>query len=318
MGSNNNTVVMLVAGAALVLLGFFLGRGVVAPSQAQPPLSSDAPPWQSSAAASSSLNFKAAAAPLVPRALPPPQRPAVSSDPAKPSYAGPRVAPVAVGSCPTDDNYLLAHAADLHGQASQDRFVFKQFFRGVCSRVYVEIGAYDGSLNSNTWFFNHHMGWRGILVEASPSSYEKARRNRPNDALYHRAITSESDNGYITFMFSDETPQVNSIAGFEDKRRIKGAQEIRVPTGTFREIFVEQGVTRVDFFSLDVEGGELVVLETIDFDAVLICVLMTENNPVDTDKNREVNNFMTRHNFAPRLLGQDTVWVNARCPEYHL
>lgn len=313
MGANNNTLVMLVAGAALVLLGFYLGRSV-APSQSQPPLLSDAPSWQSSA--SSSLN----SAPLAPRALPPPrpaQPPPAVSD-AKPAYAGPRVAPVAVASCPADDAYLRAHAADLHGQASQDRFVFQQFFRGVCSRVYVEIGAYDGSLNSNTWFFNHHMGWRGILVEASPSSYEKARRNRPNDALYHRAITTDSDNGYITFMFSDETPQVNSIAGFEDKRRIKGAQEIRVPTGTFREIFAEQGVTRVDFFSLDVEGGELVVLETIDFDAVLICILMTENNPVDTAKNREVNNFMTRHNFAPRLLGQDTVWVNARCPEYHL
>jgi FkbM family methyltransferase len=282
--NNNNTrLAVLVAGA--LLLGFFLGRSISQQQEIE-----DASPWQSTMPISC----------------------------ARMSYVGPRVAPAAVESCPKDDIYLQTHAADLHGQLAQDRFVYQQFFRGVCSRVYVEIGAYDGSLNSNTWFFHHHMGWRGILVEASPSSFEKARHNRPNDALYHRAITSDSEDGYISFMFTDKTPQFNSIAGFEDKRRMKSAHEIKVPTGTFHEIFAEQGVTRVDFFSLDVEGGELVVLETIDFDAVLICVLMIENNPGDTVKNLEVDNFMKRHKFSPQPLGhQDTVWVNPRCPEYH-
>ena len=38
----------------------------------------------------------------------------------------------------------------------------------------------------------------------------------------------------------------------------------------------EYGVTRINFFSLDVEGAELKVLETFNFDKVKIDVLMVE------------------------------------------
>jgi hypothetical protein len=38
----------------------------------------------------------------------------------------------------------------------------------------------------------------------------------------------------------------------------------------------EYGVTRINFFSLDVEGAKLMVLETFDFDKVKIDVLMID------------------------------------------
>jgi hypothetical protein len=40
----------------------------------------------------------------------------------------------------------------------------------------------------------------------------------------------------------------------------------------------EHGVTRINFFSLDVEGAELKVLETFDFEKVKIDVLMVETD----------------------------------------
>ena len=42
-------------------------------------------------------------------------------------------------------------------------------------------------------------------------------------------------------------------------------------------IFHDVGVKWIDLFSLDVEGAELIVLETIDWSAVSIGVLVVEN-----------------------------------------
>ena len=57
-----------------------------------------------------------------------------------------------------------------------------------------------------------------------------------------------------------------------------------IPCRTMGSIFHEAGVRWVDFFSLDVEGAELAVLETIDWREVGIGVLLVENLRFDRVK----------------------------------
>ena len=38
---------------------------------------------------------------------------------------------------------------------------------------YVECGALDGELRSNTLFFERKRGWKGLLIEADPKNYDK-------------------------------------------------------------------------------------------------------------------------------------------------
>jgi hypothetical protein len=57
--------------------------------------------------------------------------------------------------------------------------------------------------------------------------------------------------------------------------------------------FYLQGVPHVDFFSLDVEGAELIVLETIDFTATTIDVFMIELDGHQPDKNWKVERLMS-------------------------
>ena len=47
------------------------------------------------------------------------------------------------------------------------------------SRTFVEIGANDGLHMANSWFFEAHLGWRGMCVEANPHVYQKLTSNRP-------------------------------------------------------------------------------------------------------------------------------------------
>ena len=37
---------------------------------------------------------------------------------------------------------------------------------------FVELGAYDGLSNSNTFMLERCFAWRGLLIEASPSNYK--------------------------------------------------------------------------------------------------------------------------------------------------
>ena len=56
-----------------------------------------------------------------------------------------------------------------YGQHREDEFLntlFPQQHIGVC----IEVGAYDGTSGSNTYFFEKK-GWRALCVEPIPSSF---------------------------------------------------------------------------------------------------------------------------------------------------
>jgi len=44
---------------------------------------------------------------------------------------------------------------------------------------FVEIGGQNGVTFSNTLQFEYSMGWKGILIDASPVNYDRMRRQRP-------------------------------------------------------------------------------------------------------------------------------------------
>ncbi len=49
-------------------------------------------------------------------------------------------------------------------------------------------GALDGLTYANTYALEHVLGWKGILVEASPSSFKLLKDNRPGQVTLHVAV----------------------------------------------------------------------------------------------------------------------------------
>ena len=45
---------------------------------------------------------------------------------------------------------------------------------GTQSGSFVELGAYDGVTHSNSYMLERCFGWRGVLIEASPSNFQRA------------------------------------------------------------------------------------------------------------------------------------------------
>lgn len=140
--------------------------------------------------------------------------------------------------------------------------------------TYVELGAFDGREESNTMFFDKCLGWDGLLIEAQSKSYEKVVANRPHAVKLSFSPTCTGANDSAKFY--DYPMSNNGMEGLA--KSYTGKQTVEVPCGPLTPVLqdVFGPGSRISFFSLDVEGAEMMVLKTIDFDAVYIEVVMVE------------------------------------------
>lgn len=148
-----------------------------------------------------------------------------------------------------------------------DAFFSSDSFRGE-NHTYMEIGAHDGVRESNSRFFDICLGWNGLLVEPHPKNYDRTVRLRPN--AHHLGIApscTANESGTILFpehMYT--SAQVNE----------KGSK-IEIHCGPLQYYLDALEIRHIDFWSLDVEGSELKVLETVDFDRTHVDVIIAES-----------------------------------------
>ena len=113
----------------------------------------------------------------------------------------------------------------------------------------------------------------------------------------------------------------NDAMDLEHKKRLKKEnridREVSVPCFSLNTIMKALGIKNIDFFSLDVEGGEYDVLKTIDFNNLDIETFAIEHNgrSESIKKYREFFKAI-RFNDNPRMNyneikvnGQDTFFI---------
>ena len=143
--------------------------------------------------------------------------------------------------------------------------------------TFVEIGGNDGMSTTNTYHLERCLGWHGILIEGHPDNFKRMARARPGALNLGTAVCRE--HGFANFT---DRPGVSSginseMDSFHRKRfRISSHKVRQVPCGPLGDWFSALRVTTIDFFSLDVEGAEMVVLQTLNWDVLTIGVLLVE------------------------------------------
>lgn len=202
------------------------------------------------------------------------------------------------------------------GQYEQDRFVRETFFANVNDGFFLDIGADDGLDRNNTRFFEE-AGWTGICIEPSPSRFPALAKNRACECLN---VAIASTPGDVEFL--DITGWGKGLSGIVhhyDARHLERIERetsgnpltasksvVRVPAVTLGSILQERGRTQVDYCSIDVEGGELDVLVSVDLRAVGIRVITIENNYGDP----AIAQALTERGYRlVTTLGQDMVFT---------
>lgn len=143
--------------------------------------------------------------------------------------------------------------------------ILRRVFEDRSKGFYVDIGAHHPRRFSNTYHF-YRMGWAGINVDATPGSMEPFRRLRPRDTNIEAAVSREPRE--ITFYLYNE-PALNTFIerSFNEASPYHLVGERTLMTRTLGELLSQYLPTgqKIDFLSIDVEGMDLEVLESNDW-----------------------------------------------------
>jgi FkbM family methyltransferase len=166
--------------------------------------------------------------------------------------------------------------------------------------VYVDIGCWHPVIASNTYLFYIH-GWKGICIDPNPELRPLYQKFRPTDIFENCALGSQ-DLNLKYYMLPDSS--MNTLDyGFIEKRELQSQiqQVLDVPTiplATILERHLQPG-DRLDFFDVDVEGYDLEVLKTNDWERFRPRFLVVESDlPLKEDLDSEMHDYLSSVDYT--------------------
>ena len=178
-----------------------------------------------------------------------------------------------------DTGLLLRNLPFSHAQLRQDLFVLAVL--GFPKAGYfVEFGAADGIRFSNTYLLEKQFGWTGVLAEPAKVWSQALRTNR-SCHIDSRCVWSESGK-HMSFLEAPEAElstleEFKSVDGHSDTR--ESGRVYSVETISLEDLLDHYSAPKViDYLSIDTEGSELPILESLDFNKYQFKVITCEHN----------------------------------------
>ena len=166
--------------------------------------------------------------------------------------------------------------------------------------VAIELGALDGTPNTNsmTYEYEKSLGWRRILIDANPTYRPSLLEHNPAAFSANAAICAKQTTvhyvveayvgGILEFMataflknfhpklYHAGTPPGNiSSLNFDLYPEVKAVECVPLS-----HLLRKAHINHVNYFILDVEGGELEILKSIRWNRVKFDVLCIETDEV--------------------------------------
>jgi FkbM family methyltransferase len=153
--------------------------------------------------------------------------------------------------------------------------------------IYVEVGANDGRSSSNTFWLEKVKNWSGVLIEPILHKHfeSKIYRQSSKNTFVYGACVSDSYQGenikffYSNLMTSPDYGQAEEWANAGSQFLSNGEEVLPfwAPVTTLRNVLQNEKIKHINFLSIDVEGGELEVLNGVDWDETRIDLILIES-----------------------------------------
>ena len=192
-----------------------------------------------------------------------------------------------------------------YSQQQEDITLYNKFLN-YRDGFFIELGAMDGLQYSNSLFFERELNWTGILIEPT-DQYNRLILNRPNCKNYNYAI-SETE-GDVEFLGNGA---IGGVTDTMDSGHRNGWHLDLQPSYVVKSIPISKivDIERVDLFSIDVEGGELAVLRTFDWN-IPVYVVLIEMAKFNLEKDEACRTFLRNIGFEFDMeIGCNEVWIN--------
>ena len=189
-----------------------------------------------------------------------------------------------------------------HSQHEIEKYV-NHFFQE--PGFFLEIGCWDGELISQTAWLEREKGWRGLCVDPFPVNFRRRKCQ-----VIQKAISGHSGTREFVKVGKDRRygGDVSYFSGFRDSVKAHwdlisqhcDYQIIQVPTITIAELYQEYQLPKyIEFLSVDTEGSELEIFESIDFSTWSFGLIVFEHNE-DQDVKRRIGELLmdAKHGYV--------------------
>lgn len=166
---------------------------------------------------------------------------------------------------------------------------------------FVDIGAHHPIRFSNTYKL-YLKGWRGINIDAMPNSMDLFKKYRSEDINLEIPIAKVSKT--MPF-YSFNEPALNTFSEELAKERgeVKKIYNLESnPLSVVLDKHMPKDIKKIDFMSIDVEGLDLEVLESNDWEKYKPTVILIESlstaKSISDSLNSTVAQYLATHNYS--------------------
>lgn len=189
-----------------------------------------------------------------------------------------------------------------YSQEGED-LILQRIFGDKKIGFYVDVGAHHPKRFSNTYLF-YKKGWRGINIDAMPGSMKAFEKERPEDINLEVGISKVS-NELDYYMFNE--PALNTFSKIEAEKKdsfktFKIQEIVKIKTYPLQEIiskYLDLNQT-VDYINIDVEGLDLEVIESNDWNSIKPKVVLIElqNQSIKDVEKDKIYEFLTKKGYV--------------------
>ena len=196
----------------------------------------------------------------------------------------------------------VPYATASYSQEGED-LILNKILGGKRNGFYIEVGCHHPYRFSNTFFF-YRRGWSGVCIDPLPGTKKLFSRARPRDIALENGISVIPGN--LTYYMFNE-PALNTFdktiaKDRDDKNGYRIIKERLISTDTLKTILDGLSIPKeIDFFSIDVEGLDLEVLKSNDWNKYNPRLVLDEvlNDKFSEIKSDLVSQYLSTVGYEP-------------------
>ena len=175
----------------------------------------------------------------------------------------------------------FATSTETYSQLGQD--ILALFCFGKNPGYFVEFGACDGIIMSNTFLLETYHGWNGILVEPVPY-YNRVLKKKRGCIIVDDVCVSDKSDEIVKFLAVRDFQCVSGMKSdaFKDSWagiRKEHGKTYDVKTISLKDLLDKNNAPEhIEFLSIDTEGSEYSILKAYDFSRTFGLITVEHNH----------------------------------------
>jgi FkbM family methyltransferase len=197
-----------------------------------------------------------------------------------------------------NENWIKKVRSRAVSQLGQDIWILEKcsYKRG---GFFVEFGATNGIILSNTYLLEKDFGWNGICSEPNPEFLNLLKKNRL--CVVSDECIGSSTGEKVEFIFADVYGGAVADMDKDEHREKREAYRASGATGQLTTISLHDFLLKhnapktIDYLSVDTEGSEFAILSAFPFSEWDVRHITVEHN--NTPQRQQIRDLLSSHGY---------------------